>query len=141
MIKSGSIRWECHEGHIREKRNAFEFLVRKPEGKKLLGLLMHGRKILQEVLERTNGLLPFDTTWTAQKTTPPAILRCRWNVFTEQLPSSDTRGYTYRWEGFMIWVSEMDSGFMKIGSGIQKLIGGGGYSQTHRQPGDRISLL
>jgi hypothetical protein len=29
--------------------------------------------------------------------------------------------------------------FIKIGSGIQKLIGGD--SQTHRQHGDRISLL
>jgi hypothetical protein len=29
--------------------------------------------------------------------------------------------------------------FIKIGSGIQKLIGG--HSQTHRQPGDRKSLL
>jgi hypothetical protein len=31
------------------------------------------------------------------------------------------------------------SSFIKIGSGIQKLIGGD--SQTHRQHGDRISLL
>jgi hypothetical protein len=29
--------------------------------------------------------------------------------------------------------------FMKIGSGIPKLIGG--YSQTHRQHGDRVSLF
>jgi hypothetical protein len=45
-------------------------------------------------------------------------------------------GYTYRytdwWEGFMKYAIEMDSGamiyilnFIKIGSGIQKLIGGG----------------
>jgi hypothetical protein len=31
--------------------------------------------------------------------------------------------------------------FMKIGSGIQKLITGGGGTQTHRQHGDHISLL
>jgi hypothetical protein len=29
--------------------------------------------------------------------------------------------------------------FIKIGSGIQKLMGGGGNSQTHRQHGDRIN--
>jgi hypothetical protein len=58
-------------------------------------------------------------------------------------------GYTYRhtdrWEGFMKYVTEMGSvaminipSFIKIGSGIQKLIGGG---NTHKQDGDRISLL
>jgi hypothetical protein len=31
--------------------------------------------------------------------------------------------------------------FIRIGSGIQKLIGGGEDSETHRQHGDRISLL
>jgi hypothetical protein len=31
--------------------------------------------------------------------------------------------------------------FIKIGSGIQKLIGGGGYTDTHRLDGDLISLL
>jgi hypothetical protein len=46
----------------------------------------------------------------------------------------------------MKYVVEMDSGamiyvpsFIKIGSGIQKLIGGD--SQTKREYGDRISLL
>jgi hypothetical protein len=34
---------------------------------------------------------------------------------------------------------EMSSSFTKIGSGIQKLIEGD--TQTHRQHGDRISLL
>jgi hypothetical protein len=43
----------------------------------------------QDVLGRTNRLLSFDTTWTAQKTMPPTILRCRGNVFTELLSSSD----------------------------------------------------
>jgi hypothetical protein len=36
----------------------------------------------------------------------------------------------------MIYISR----FIEIGSGIQKLMGGGD-SQTHRQHGDRISLL
>jgi hypothetical protein len=40
------------------------------------------------VLGRTN-LLSSDTTRTAQKTTPPTILRCRGNVFTELLPSNE----------------------------------------------------
>jgi hypothetical protein len=35
------------------------------------------------------SLLSFDTTWTAQKTTPPTILRYRGNVFTDPLPSND----------------------------------------------------
>jgi hypothetical protein len=46
----------------------------------------------------------------------------------------------------MKYAVEMGSGamtytpsFIKIGSGIQKLIGG--YTQTHRQLGDLISLL
>jgi hypothetical protein len=34
------------------------------------------------------------------------------------------------------------SSFIKIGSGIQKLMGGrGGSSQTHREHGDRVNLL
>jgi hypothetical protein len=36
-------------------------------------------------------------------------------------------------------VIEMGSGFIKIGSGIQKLIGKA--TETHRQHGDLISLL
>jgi hypothetical protein len=39
----------------------------------------------------------------------------------------------------MRYVVEMGSGAIKIGSGIQKLMGGD--SQMHRQHGDRISLL
>jgi hypothetical protein len=42
----------------------------------------------QEVLGRTNCLLSFDTTRTAQKMTHPTLLRCRGNVFTEPLPSN-----------------------------------------------------
>jgi hypothetical protein len=34
----------------------------------------------------------------------------------------------------------MRPSFIKIRSGIQKLMGGGGDSQTRRQHGDRISL-
>jgi hypothetical protein len=56
-------------------------------------------------------------------------------VFTEPLPSND-RGYTYTytytdWEEFTKYAVEMDSGavtyipnFMKIVSGVQKLIEG-----------------
>jgi hypothetical protein len=60
---------------------------------------------------------------------------CRGNVFTEPLPSND-RGIhiqAYWWKGFMKYAEEMGSGamiyipsFIKIGSGIQTLIGGGG---------------
>jgi hypothetical protein len=66
--------------------------------------------------------------------------------FTKPLPSNDRR-YTHTdwWEGFMKYIIEMGSGaiiyipsFIKIGSGIQKLIGGGGI---HRQHGDCLSLL
>jgi hypothetical protein len=39
----------------------------------------------------TNSLLSSNTTWTAQKTTPPIILRCRGNVFTEPLSSNYRR--------------------------------------------------
>jgi hypothetical protein len=71
-------------------------------------------------------------------------------VYTEPLPSTEWRGtlnlvvalhrregYTYRhtdlWEGFTKYTVEMDSvpSFIKIGSGIQKLIEKGD-SQTHR---------
>jgi hypothetical protein len=84
-------------------------------------------------------------------------------VFTEPFPSNDRKntiyrifawkrweGYTYRnidcWEAFMKYAVEMDSGamtyipcFIKIGSGIQKLMEED--SQTCRQHGDRISIL
>jgi hypothetical protein len=58
----------------------------------------------------------------------------------------DTRIDTDWWEGFIMYAIEIGSGamicipsFIKIGSGIQKLIMGD--TQTHRQHGDRISLL
>jgi hypothetical protein len=43
----------------------------------------------QEVLERPNRLLSYNTTWSAQKTPPPTVLHCRGNVFTELFPSND----------------------------------------------------
>jgi hypothetical protein len=43
----------------------------------------------QEVMGRINSLLPFHTTRTALKTTPPTILRCRGDVLTEPLPSNE----------------------------------------------------
>jgi hypothetical protein len=52
----------------------------------------------KQVLGRENSLISFDTSRTAQKTTPPAILRCRGNVFTEFLHNNDRRIHrqTYR---------------------------------------------
>jgi hypothetical protein len=46
-------------------------------------------RTLQQVLERNNRLLSFDTAWTLQKTTPPTNLRCRGNVFKKPLSSND----------------------------------------------------
>jgi hypothetical protein len=43
----------------------------------------------QEVMGRTNRLLPFNIVLSACKTTSPTSLRCRRNVFTETLPSND----------------------------------------------------
>lgn len=40
------------------------------------------RTAVSEVSDRNNHLLSFDTTRTAQKTTPPTIFRCSRNVFT-----------------------------------------------------------
>jgi hypothetical protein len=39
--------------------------------------------------------------------------------------------------GAMIYIPS----FIKIGSGIHRLMGGGGNSQTHRQHGDHINQL
>jgi hypothetical protein len=90
-----------------------------------------------------------DRTENEASTTSSIVLciNCHWNVSTEPLPSNDTRGYTYRhtdwWKGFMKYAVETGSGtviylpsFIKIGSVIQKLIGG-----IHRQHSDRINLL
>jgi hypothetical protein len=52
-------------------------------------ILIFYYNIKQEVLGIINRLFSFDTTRTAQKTTPPTILRCRGDVFTELLPSND----------------------------------------------------
>jgi hypothetical protein len=67
---------------------------------------------------------------------------------TNRLSYGAAQGYTYRhrdrWEGFMESAVEMGSGamiyipsFIKIGSGIQKLLGGG----MHIQHADLISVL
>jgi hypothetical protein len=89
MIRSRRIRWAGHEGIMRDKRNAFKVLVLKPEGKNWLGVCVHRRKILQKVLRRTNRLLCCNATETVYKTTPPTILRCRGNLFTEPLHRND----------------------------------------------------
>jgi hypothetical protein len=44
----------------------------------------------QEILGRINRLLSFEVTESSQKMTPPTILRCSGNVFTELLPSNST---------------------------------------------------
>jgi hypothetical protein len=78
-------------------------------------------------------------------------IRCHGSVFTEPLPSND-KGlhiqHTDWWEWFMKYATEMGSGaiiyipsFIKLGSGIQKLIGGGGDTLTQWQLGDLINLL
>jgi hypothetical protein len=43
--------------------------------------------------------------------------------------------------GAMIWVYSYIPGFMKIGSAIQKLVGGWGFTITQEHEGDCISLL
>jgi hypothetical protein len=55
------------------------------------GLDVHNveNNLQQEVLGRINRLLPFETTPTAKKMTPPTIPLCRGNVFTEPLPDND----------------------------------------------------
>jgi hypothetical protein len=50
---------------------------------------METSKVLRKLIGRINRLFSFDTTRTAQKTTPQTVLRCRGNVFTELLPSND----------------------------------------------------
>jgi hypothetical protein len=47
---------------------------------------------------KTNRLLSFHTTWPVMKATPPAILLCRGNIFTQLLHSSDSgiHGQTHR---------------------------------------------
>jgi hypothetical protein len=37
MINSRRMRWAGHVAHLREMRNAYRMLVRKPEGKKPIG--------------------------------------------------------------------------------------------------------
>jgi hypothetical protein len=69
-------------------------------------------------------LLFFDTTRTAKKMTPPTILPCSENVFTEPLPSNDTddtQTQTVGWVADVIAAGAMTyiSGLIKIGSGVQ----------------------
>jgi hypothetical protein len=41
VIKSRRVRWVGHVAHIREVRNAYKMLVRKPKGKRPLGRSRH----------------------------------------------------------------------------------------------------
>jgi hypothetical protein len=53
MIKSRRMRWMGHLARMGEKRNAYRILVGKPEGKRPLGRLDVGdRIILKWILER-----------------------------------------------------------------------------------------
>jgi hypothetical protein len=59
-------------------------------------------------------------------TTPPTILHCHRNVFTELLPSNDRGIHIHTptdWKDLWSNAIEMGSGFIKTGSGIQKLMG------------------
>jgi hypothetical protein len=42
------------------------------------------------IIPSINRLLSFETTRTVQKITPPIILLCRGNVFSQLLPGMDT---------------------------------------------------
>jgi hypothetical protein len=65
---------------------------------------------------------------TSKNSSIAVCIHCRWNVFTEPLPSN--HAHTDWWEGFMEYAGEMGSGavtytpsFIKISSGVQNLIG------------------
>jgi hypothetical protein len=53
IIKSRRMRWAGHVARMREKRNAYRLLVRKPEGKRPLGRPRHGcvDNIKMDILE------------------------------------------------------------------------------------------
>jgi hypothetical protein len=91
---------------------------------------------------KTDRLFSYDTTRTAQKTTPPTIIL----LLRYLLPQQREEGTHTDWrEGFMKYAVGMGSGamiyipsFIKTGSGIQSRWGG--HSKRHRQR-DIISLL
>jgi hypothetical protein len=59
-------------------------------------------RYLAKTVGYTDGpRISFDMIWTAQKTTPATILRCRWNVFTKPLPSKD--GGIHRRAQNLLW--------------------------------------
>jgi hypothetical protein len=91
----------------------------------------------QEVLGGSNRLFSFDTSRTAYRTTPPAVLfcvhiRCRGNMLLSRCLATVgayTYGHTGWLVGFMKYAVETGSGvminipcFIKIGSAIQKLM-------------------
>jgi hypothetical protein len=61
------------------------------KGDHLEDLGIDKRIILQEVLGRTNHLLPFDITWTTEEIISSilACIHCHRNMFIEPLPSND----------------------------------------------------
>jgi hypothetical protein len=93
--------WWLNQGgqdgqRVDRTRNVYKLSAGKSSSEERDHLVDRGvdGRIIQDVLGRTNRLLSFDTTRTAQKTTPP-ILRCRGNVFTGLLPRT-IGGYTDR---------------------------------------------
>jgi hypothetical protein len=107
-------------------------------------------RIKQEVLGRTNRLLSFIRHGTHWKRRVQQFFYCcvciryRGNVSTEPLPSNDRGIQTHR-----LTTVEMVSGaviyvpsFIKIGSGVQRLIRGGCTdTHTHTEQRHLISLL
>jgi hypothetical protein len=53
VIKSRMMKWAGHVAHMGEKRNTYEVLVGKPEGRRPLGdLNMRGKIIFKLILEK-----------------------------------------------------------------------------------------
>jgi hypothetical protein len=136
-----------------DMKNAYTILLQYLKGR-YYQLRRPTRRCEVEVLSRTNSLLSLIRHGPHRKRRVQffyrsVCIRYRGNVFTESLPRNDTRNtHTYRhtdwWERFMKQAVEVGSGviiyipcFIKIGSAIQMLMGGG----IHRQHGDGISLL
>jgi hypothetical protein len=94
---------------------------------------------------KTHILISYDTDHiendASSSSSTVACILCHGNVSTQPLPSTDRRGYTYRYRlmrGIYKVAVEMGSGamvyilnFIKFGSGIRKLIGGE-YTDTQR---------
>jgi hypothetical protein len=97
----------------------------------------------KKILGKTNRLLSFDMTWTAKKTTPATIIRCRGNVFTELLPTKD-RGIHRDPQTLLWWNTTAQKNDASNNSSIVAFVAAGtslpscylprigGYTETHR---------